>query len=120
MTLDLSPDADEDQIEFVTKCELDHLGGVQLRLDGIFPLWPGDYIQPDNSKGRLFCVDHVEQIEDLFDSFTLVRSSLLFDTVQQATVHLNDYFPGYVTVSPGTQRQAERIIMFGEYMKDKS
>jgi hypothetical protein len=111
MTLDLSPSADEDQIEFVTACELNHLGGVQLRLDGIFYLWPGDYIQPLN-QGRLFCVDYVEHVEDLFDSFTLARTSMLFGTVPQATVNLNDYFPGYVTVKAGEQRKKDQWHLY--------
>lgn len=113
MTMDLSPNAPEDQTEFATFYELDHLGGVMLRLDGLVPLWPGDYIQPVNKK-QMLMVDNVEHVDDLFESFTLATTSVMFSNHTIYTTNLKDFFPGWVVIKAGMQRKMDWALLWGD------
>jgi hypothetical protein len=113
MAINMSLDKEDDQLEFVTSVELDHLGGVVIYLNHLVNIWPGDYVQPIN-KAQMFMVEHVEQVEDLFENWTMVRTSLVFaNQGSMLPVALNDFFPGYAIIREGMQRKQQRLLWYG-------
>ena len=118
--IDLSPGTHL-QHEFVTDIQFDEmlqLGQIGLTFDNIVEVYPGDTIRTQDEQA-MFHVESIEQIEDLFENFTIAHVTVQFGT-NSYPVLLNDHFPGPVVVYAGMDRLIERAVFFGEHTNLKT
>ena len=88
------------------------LGGILIRLSGICDVWQDDRIETPN--GTMYHVESFEEVDDLFDSYTLVWVTVMIPSGPIPIRLEESLLNQKVTIHLSIDRAAERLLWFGD------